>query len=338
MRFLTENGPRRAFSDDLFKCSAVRLPQPLFRQCESDAMYCIDTTNLELRLEIVPVKSLVPHEEIIPDAAKGLILEFSNWTNLQNPVIVDENHMVLDGHHRFFVFKALNFKYIPVCRINYLNESVQLRYWFRALRRAGGPNGVRAIIEEMKGSLQSVDDRKTLKKVLKESPLSWGIQVIDSFTMVTFPEDKAWDAVSAYDVLEQFQRKLIQKGVDITYIPCQNLTECDPVDASACGEMVLWTPQITKEMVVSAVRQGKKFAPKATRHLVPARPINVDVPTRWLKEEISMEEINQRFTELLKRKGIRRFGPGQIVNGRYYEEELFVFYDEGKKEPDEREG
>jgi len=40
-----------------------------------------------------------------------------------------------------------------------------------------------------------------------------------------------------------------------------------------------------------------------------------------------MDEINKRFSELLKRKGVKRFGPGQVVNGRYYEEELFVFYD-----------
>jgi len=41
----------------------------------------------------------------IPHHADELILEFRNWANLQNPIIVDENHMVLDGHHRAFVFK-----------------------------------------------------------------------------------------------------------------------------------------------------------------------------------------------------------------------------------------
>jgi hypothetical protein len=46
-----------------------------------------------------------------------------------------------------------------------------------------------------------------------------------------------------------------------------------------------------------------------------------------LKENVSIEEINQRFLVHLKSKEMRRLGPGQVVNGRYYEEELFVFYD-----------
>jgi len=46
------------------------------------------------------------------------------------------------------------------------------------------------------------------------------------------------------------------------------------------------------------------------------------------KENISLEEINMRFSEFLKEKSLRRFAPGQIINGRYYEEELFVFFDD----------
>ena len=95
-------------------------------------------------------------------------------------------------------------------------------------------------------------------------------------------------------------------------------------------QIVIWTPQITKEMVVESVQQGKKFPPKATRHLVPARPLHVDVPTRWLKEDIPLDEINRKFLEHLEGKDVKRFGPGQVINGRYYEEELFVFYDKKK--------
>ncbi len=80
-------------------------------------------------------------------------------------------------------------------------------------------------------------------------------------------------------------------------------------------------------MVVDAVKKKKRFAPKTTRHLIPARPLNVNVPTYWFKEDISLEEINKRFLKLLERKNLRRFGPGQVVDGRYYEEELFVFFD-----------
>ncbi len=293
-------------------------------------MYCIKTDSLELQLEMVPVKSLVPHEEVIPHAASDLILEFSNWTNLQNPIIVDKNYMVLDGHHRFFVFNALNFKYIPVCRIDYLNDATQLRYWFRLLENASDPGGLLAVIREMKGTLHEVRTKGDFERLMCEDPLCWGIQSVESFCIVQFKRDQVFDAVSAYDVLEQCQNRVAEKGVDLHYIPCQNVTECDSFEELKDGRVVIWTPRISKEMVVEAVTKGKKFAPKATRHLVPARPINVNVPTRWLKEEVSLEEINRRFVDLLEKKEMKRFGPGQIVNGRYYEEELFVFYDKGE--------
>jgi len=289
-------------------------------------MYRIETETLELQLEIVPVSSLVPHEEIIPHAVDELILEFSNWTNLQNPVIVDENSMVLDGHHRFFVFKALHFKYIPVCRINYLRESVQLRYWFRIIQLAGGEEQVRAVTESMHASLRRIPDKNALAELMRKNPYCWGIQGPDGCDLVTCDTGTVCDAASAYKALEEFQTRFREKGVDIRYIPCQNITEHDSA-APEPDQLIIWTPQITKEMVVETVRQGKKFPPKATRHLVPARPLHVDVPTRWLKEDTPVDEINRRFTELLKKKGIKRFGPGQVVNGRYYEEELFVFYD-----------
>jgi len=289
-------------------------------------MYRIETETLELQLEIVPVSSLVPHEEIIPDAADRLILEFSNWTNLQNPVIVDENFMVLDGHHRFFVFKALDFNYIPVCRINYLRDSVQLRYWFRILTKTGGEHQIRAVTASMQASLRKIPDKEGLAALMGKNPYCWGVQGTRGCYLVTCDTGTVCDAVSAYRALEEFQTRLRKKGVDIRYIPCQNITEHDSVVPEP-DQLILWTPQITKEMVVETVRQGKKFPPKATRHLVPARPLHVDVPTRWLKEDISLREINRRFTELLKKKGIKRFGSGQVVNGRFYEEELFVFYD-----------
>jgi hypothetical protein len=80
-------------------------------------------------------------------------------------------------------------------------------------------------------------------------------------------------------------------------------------------------------MVVQAAKEERLFAPKTTRHLIPARPLNINIPTAWLKEDVALEDVNERFMEHLKAKGLRRLAPGQVISGRYYEEELFVFYD-----------
>ena len=290
-------------------------------------MFCIETGSLKLELEVVRVDSLFQHEEILPHVADKLIFEFKNWTNLQNPVIVDKNHIVLDGNHRVFVFKKLKFKYIPVCKVDYLNEVIQLRYWFRLLGGIESLESLKQIINDMNGSFREVSDREALRKALESNNLSCGIQQGNLYASVSFNEKIVSDAVSAYDVLEKIQGKLLQNGMKIEYIPCQSVHESKFCDELKGSEAIIWTPQITKEMVVDAVKKKKRFAPKATRHLIPARPLNVNVPTYWFKEDISLEEINKKFLKLLERKNLRRFGPGQVVDGRYYEEELFIFFD-----------
>ncbi|UCF84994.1 MAG: hypothetical protein JSV50_05010, partial [Desulfobacteraceae bacterium] len=60
---------------------------------------------MRLELEVVRLESLLQHEETLPQVANKLILEFRNWVNLQNPIIVDKNHIILDGNHRAFAFK-----------------------------------------------------------------------------------------------------------------------------------------------------------------------------------------------------------------------------------------
>ncbi|MCF8145486.1 MAG: hypothetical protein K9N21_16340 [Deltaproteobacteria bacterium] len=290
-------------------------------------MVVIDTGRLKLQLEIMPVASLLLHEEVIPEKANDLVLESRNWADLQNPIIVDKNGMVLDGHHRAFVFRELGFNHILVCRIDYFNPAVQLRYWFRRLGRMRNEDSLKRLIAEMGGRLEQVEDAGALRSLLGKNRLQCGIQQGRYFAAVSFQRHMAEDAVNAYHLVERIQKRLIRSGKTVDYIPCQAVEEENFCQGLRSDEMVIWTPQISKEMVVDAVNHNRRFAPKATRHLIPARPINVNVPITLFRGQASLEEINERLADFLKRKRLRRFGPGQVLNGRYYQEELYVFFD-----------
>ena len=195
-------------------------------------MFVIETENLKLRLEIVPVASLFQHEEIIPHVVDRLTMEFKNWANLQNPIIVDESHIILDGNHRAFVFKKLEFKFMPVCKIDYFDESTKLRYWFRLLGNLKNLDILEGIVAETGGRLQQVDDREALSNSLACNTFHCGIQQGNSYAEVSFPEDMVHDAVSAYDVLEKIQNRLTLQGIELKYIPCQSVhddTFCESV-------------------------------------------------------------------------------------------------------------
>lgn len=289
-------------------------------------MFCIETKKLKLKLEIVPVSSLFIHEEVIVQSARKLILEFKNMAYLQNPIIVEENHVVLDGNHRAHAFRVLNLKFIPVCKIDYFNRHIKLLYWFRLLGNVKRIDLLKRIIASAGGAFRQVSDRLALKKALEEDCLACGIQYGKEYFYVGFPEDVDSDAVAAYRIIQKIQDELTGQGVTLKYIPCNAVhKENFPVDLKA-DEAVIWTPQITKEMVVECAKMNKVFAPKTTRHVVPVRPLNVNLPGQWFSENISLDKINRRFAKFLKSKRMKRFSPGMVLDGRYYEEELIVFY------------
>lgn len=290
-------------------------------------MFSIDTEQVRLQLEVVPVRSLSKHEEIIHGKADQLMLEFRCCTNLKNPVIVDNDNMVLDGHHRLFAFKRLGFNYISVCKLDYHNECVQLRFWFRHLQNVNCDDFLNHLNVDMRGKIYELGSREELKQELERHRFPFGIQYGDRFALVNFPETLVPDAVSAYGISEKLQNHLVERGARLRYVPCRSVFESESYKELKNDEVIICTPQISKEMVVEAVKMKKVFAPKTTRHLIPARPLNLNVPISWLKERTPLKDINKRFVEFLRKKKIKRFGPGQIINGRYYEEELFLFFD-----------
>ncbi len=297
-------------------------------------MFVIDAGDLTMRLEVVRVETLREHEETLPHVADKLALEFKNWAHLQNPIIVEENHIVLDGNHRTFVFKRLGFRHIPVCKIDYHSEHVGLKYWFRLLKGIRTLEELHTAVEEVGGCIEPAADRTALAEELRADPLAMGAEHGEEQAVLRLPQDQVCDAVSAYEALERLQERLVRRGAELEYVPCQNRAGDGLCETLPENTLAIWTPHITKDMVVDAASRGRVFAPKATRHLVAARPINVNVPVRWFREDVPLEALNERFADFLHQKEIRRFGPGQVINGRYYGEEVFVFYDRKTPKPD----
>ncbi|MFX0098205.1 MAG: hypothetical protein ACFFCS_01400 [Candidatus Hodarchaeota archaeon] len=290
-------------------------------------MFTITAGTLELKLEIVPVESLLLHEKTLPHVIKQLSFEFKNWANLQNPIIVNDDNIVLDGNHRAGVFKALKFNYIPVCKIDYFNDGVKLGYWFRLIRNLKDLAFFLDLVKGEKGNVRRFSSEKELRDDLMNNPYRFGLQHGNYYASVNISRDILGDAVDAYGILEKIQEYLKERNIEMEYIPDQYLSDKKFCSGLSPRDLIIWTPHISKEMVVDAAKQEKIFSPKSTRHLIPARPLNVNVPTNWFKETIGLDEINERFEIFLQGKALRRFPPEQVINGRYYQEEIYFFYE-----------
>lgn len=288
--------------------------------------FFLETDTLKMSLEIERVDELLLHEDIIPVSANRLILEFSDLETLRNPIVVEENNVVLDGNHRVYAFRELGYRFIPICKIDYYSTAAKLKYWFRLLRNVSGLDMVKQTFKQADVAFYPMADKAGLSQAMQGNHLAFGLQHQTDYILAEFPKEADYDAVRVYDAIQTAQHTFTTDGTTtLQYIPCSAVDEADFIIGLNATHVVVWTPQITKRMVIEAAKKNKIFAPKTTRHLIPARPLNVDVPGAWLRENVSLDEINRRFKAFLEQKQIKRFGPGQVIDGRFYEEALYVF-------------
>jgi len=281
-------------------------------------VYFISHPGLELEIKIEEIKKLYIHEEIIPKIVDWLSFEIK-WNMYKHPVIVDkETLVVLDGMHRVAALQHLGCKLIPVCLVNYNNPSITVRSWFRTIenRQETGEN-LRKDLEELGYNLQEIANNE-LKRKMHDREIIIG--VVTSRKRYGIP-GKIESIKEIYEYVKQLERNLRSVGYKIGYE-----TESDAVNKVKSGKALaaIMAPRITKRDVVTSALSREVFVHKSTRHMIPARPLFVNVPIEWLN--MDPKEANKLLFEHLSKKKLKHLPPGQTLDRRY-EEELYVFSD-----------
>ncbi|MEM2793483.1 MAG: ParB N-terminal domain-containing protein [Candidatus Methanomethylicia archaeon] len=280
--------------------------------------YLIDHPLVKLRIKIEKVEKLHIHEEIIPELLSKLILEIRRDGVVKHPVIVDENSLVvLDGTHRVEAIRRLGCKYIPVCLVNYNNPSIAVGAWYRMIEEPVDLKAVLNIIKDLNLKVRREDSRNAYKLVLERKIVAALISKKESYII----DDSKHDIREVYDIVGEVESKLRLKGYRVTYD-----TELASIKAIKTGraKLILAIPVIFKEEVVRAALSGKVFTHKSTRHIIPARPLFINIPLEWLYSELEYTDVNEMLVKYLKSKTIKHLPPGQVLD-RQYDEELYIF-------------
>ena len=84
-----------------------------------------------MKVELVPMEILRPHEETIPKKVEELERMTHRWKAYVLPLVIDRNTgVILYGHHRHQVALRLDLKCLPCVLVDYLgDESVELDVW-----------------------------------------------------------------------------------------------------------------------------------------------------------------------------------------------------------------
>ena len=83
------------------------------------------------KLEILPVKDLKTHEEIIPNNLLKLKEAMLNIGQLVDPILIDKKtRVVLDGNHRVKVLELIKVPYAVCQLVDYNSKEITLGNWF----------------------------------------------------------------------------------------------------------------------------------------------------------------------------------------------------------------
>ena len=280
-------------------------------------VFTITHPLLSFKITLHELDKLHVHEEIIPELVENLARKISDDGSFFHPIVVERGHsVVLDGMHRVAASKKIGFRYIPVCLVDYDNPNIQVGSWYRLFQNPSLQEalevcvGLGLSVQEgsFDGHLKLIERREAIA-ALFSSERSLALQ------------GAARGIKDAYDLIRDIGEHLRRRGSMIRY-DTENEAQKKVNDGRI--SIGLATPVISKSEIVEVALSGRIFAPKSTRHIIPARPMAVNIPTDWLWGDLSLGETNRMMVDLLKSKRIERLPPGQVLD-RKYDEELFVF-------------
>ncbi|MEN3053735.1 MAG: ParB N-terminal domain-containing protein [Candidatus Methanosuratincola petrocarbonis] len=258
----------------------------------------------------VAIDDLRPHEEYDRKILYEVALSLQTERMVRDPIIVDASSLViLDGTHRYWALRRMGCVSVPVAMYDYASNSVGIARWNRCIASSAIflPNrAIRVEYSNAGEALAAVTDRRASLALIGLS----GSQLVI---------EEAFEIHSAYSLLGELEAQLRAKGCGISYA-----TEEDSFLRLKSGEAswIMVPPVIKKEEALEAALSGRLFPIKSTRHIIPHRPINLRIPIEWLMDP--PEILDSKLHDLLSRLSFRRVGAGAIVDGRRYEEEVYI--------------
>jgi len=266
---------------------------------------------------MMEIEELKPHEEVIAEVVEKLARDINRDQIVKDPLIVDQDeHVILDGMHRFNALKRLNCRFAPSCLLDYMSPQVSVGSWFRVFQMERAKTVAEKALVDM-----NVD--YLLKRINRDE------ENFDPDVIVLTSDKSCFSLRSSMPQLDHcrlavsIERRLVGDGHQVTYLSEELAVH---KVRSNLANLVIILPRFTKDEIRKFGAEGLLLPHKVTRHIIPSRPLDIDVPLSLLMDrKISRDEANDKLEELLAARKINRRPPGSVIDGRRYDEELLVF-------------
>lgn len=276
------------------------------------------------RIKIVPLKDCLVHEGIVQKWVDAIASNIKSDGLMRNPTIItrhNHNCVVLDGMHRFAALKQLEIRDILACEVDYFSNRIVLEGWDAFLFE---PVAAKKLLGELfpEGEgfflLPAKDFQEAQAQVLgRQSLLAVGVREGEILLLKKKNLAKEdWLEVLCTAV-DKVDRTVSQRFSKFIYV--DNSLTLDSFEGSG-AEAVIFRPQFTKQEVIDRTLHKKIFPPKSTRHLIPERPLHVDLDLSLLRAPIDLKTKNELLRDHLK----WCYENNRV---RFYPESVYVFAD-----------
>lgn len=274
----------------------------------------LEVSGFGLEIGIANLENLKLHEDIIDSLLNELASSIEADGEMKDPIIADKKTgVVLDGMHRVVAIESLGYDKIPTCYVDYQDSGIKVGSWCRVFQDLQMKD-VLDICEALGFEIGECE-KENVEKILDERT--------SEFLFVSKDECQSLKRDSAslkevYDDAVSVEKALKKEG----YEPRYEAGEGIPQNLDS-NEIVLLLPSARKKEVINIALSDSSFPHKTTRHVIPARPMRIDVPLDLLEK--SVQEADRQLSDLLDEREFEHLPAGSSVGGRKYEEELLLF-------------
>jgi hypothetical protein len=284
-------------------------------------MYSMSDGILKVALE--DVWTLKLHEQIIPEFLKKLEESIVSEKVVKDPVMVDEKTLVvLDGMHRVAALRELGYSYIPCCLIEYKLPTVQLGAWYRVI---AGDKSISEIAKLTRSSFPNLKltelDADDTDRMVNDGKGICALRASNSAWLIS--ASKKLNCRDKYNSIYSIEEMLRFENLRVSY---QTEADAKTIVLNDKHATCLVVPTLTKDVVLRFALKGEVFAPKATRHVFPFRMLAINIPVELLDgKRFALGEANEKLQTLFSDRKLVKLAGGQIVDGRRYEEPIYLF-------------
>lgn len=279
----------------------------------------VEAQGLEIEIGVKPIDEVYIHEETIPRLLAQLASDIEHNNEVRNPIIVDSNtSVVLDGMHRVTALREIGCCYLPVCLVDYTSPKIAVGCWYRVVRDWVGESRLLDVLGHLKLHVSKSNFEEAQVR-LADRTATMALFTAANCYLVKAPKT---DIMESYRWVKRFEAAAGGEGLHISYE-----AEPDAVWQVRSGKhsAALLVPRTTKEEVVKSALSGELFSHKTTRHTLPARPVNVNIPLEWLKGDKALKNVDELIAQMLSKKKLIRTSRGSFFEGKHYDEELLMF-------------